>query len=119
MEDGIRKKDNGPAAPPPPDLFGEAAPLDKQGNPYAFVAGVIRVNRQTLDKWKRTYTNIPNIEAELLGMERWAGQQDDWFFAVQGSLTKKNRELGLERQRRAEAPGGSQGRPIKNLMLGK
>lgn len=61
-----------------------------------FESGIIRLNASDLEKWKRAYCNL-DVEAELLGLTEWAGQQPKWFFAVSGALAKRNREVGIRR----------------------
>ena len=72
------------------------SPLARSGKSYAFESGIIRLKQKDFDQWKRAYSHL-DLAAELLSLTKWAGEQgpENWFFAVSGALTKKNRELGL------------------------
>ncbi len=73
---------------------------------YAFESGVIRLNQRDLDRWKAAYSRL-DVPAELMGLTKWAGEQGkSWFHAVQGALTKRNREI-TARPKEAERKIGS------------
>jgi hypothetical protein len=79
------------------------------GEPYAFEAGVIRLNAKDLEAWRKDYPNL-SLEAELRSLSEWAGRPENakgWFYAVQGALAKRNREsaLAVERQSRSHGAG--------------
>lgn len=58
-----------------------------------FESGVIRLNQRDFQKWEKAYSYL-DLRAELIGLTEWANEQDDrWFFAVAGALTKRNREV--------------------------
>lgn len=62
---------------------------------YAFEAETIKLNEKDLDQWRKACPSI-RLEAELLALDEWAGKQKaagkSWFKAVNGALTKKERE---------------------------
>jgi hypothetical protein len=74
--------------------------------PYAFEAGVIGLNANDLEAWRKDYPNL-SLEAELRSLSEWAGRPENvkgWFHAVQGGLAKRNRESALAVERvKAEA----------------
>lgn len=59
---------------------------------YKFEHGVIRLTAKDFDKWEKAYSHL-DLAAELIAIEPWAAQQANWFHAVPGALTKKNRDL--------------------------
>jgi uncharacterized protein YdaU (DUF1376 family) len=70
---------------------------------WAFESGRIRLNAKNLAQWKSAYEHL-SLEAELLGLSKWAEEQgDNWFCAVSGALAKRNREIGM-RQKQQERP---------------
>jgi uncharacterized protein YdaU (DUF1376 family) len=58
---------------------------------YAFQQGVIRLKEEDLAKWKLAFTHV-SVEAELIALASWAGQQTNWFIAVSSALAKRERE---------------------------
>jgi hypothetical protein len=88
-------------------------PVSRSGEPYAFESGVIRLDASDLEKWRKVYPAL-SLEAELLSLSEWAGRPENrpkWFNAVQGALTKRQRDHGLAVERvkaegaaRAHAP---------------
>jgi len=74
---------------------------------------VIRLDASDLEKWRKAYPAL-SLEAELLSLTEWAGRPENrskWFNAIQGALTKRQREHGLAVERvkaegaaRAHAP---------------
>lgn len=77
-----QKEDNAPSGAPPK---------------FAFESGCIRLNAKNLSQWKSAYVNL-DVEAELLGLTKWAGEQgNNWFCAVSGALAKRNREVGIRK----------------------
>jgi hypothetical protein len=86
------------------------------GEPYAFEAGVIRLNAKDLEAWRRDYPNL-SLEAELRSLSEWAGRPENakgWFHAVQGGLAKRNRESALAVERvKAEATARAHAPPAR------
>lgn len=80
------------------------------GSAYAFETGVIRLTARDLDLWKASFSHL-DVPAELIGMAEWAGTEKNWFLAVKGLLTKRNREAGIriEAQRNGQilTPSGN------------
>ena len=74
---------------------------------------MIRLDASDLERWRKAYPAL-SLEAELLSLSEWAGKPDNrskWFNAVQGALTKRQRDHGLAVERvkaegaaRAHAP---------------
>ena len=70
---------------------------------YAFECGIICLTQKDFDQWKAAYSQL-DLAAELTGLREWAGKQEkNWFHAVSGALTKRNREVKLAK----EKPGKS------------
>lgn len=59
---------------------------------YVFEAGIIRLTKKDLDRWKTAFSYL-DVPAELIGLQEWAAKQPQWFHAVSGALTKRNREI--------------------------
>ena len=70
---------------------------------YAFESGVIRLNQRDFDKWQEAFSSL-SLKAELLALTEWAGQQPKWFFAVQGALAKRNREVEIAKAKAEKEP---------------
>lgn len=73
----------------------------RNGEPYAFEVGVIRLNAKNLAAWTEAFPNI-SLKGELMALAGWAAQQPNWFVAVSGALAKKQREA-LDRAVAAKA----------------
>lgn len=58
---------------------------------YVFEEGIIRLNQKDFDKWTEAFSNL-ELRSELMGLSQWAAQQDNWYHAVLGALTKRNRK---------------------------
>jgi hypothetical protein len=97
-------------------LRADCRPDSRSGEPYAFEAGVIRLNASDLEKWRKVYPAL-SLEAELLSLSEWAGKPDNrskWFNAVQGALTKRQRDHGLAVERvKAEGAARAHGPPAR------
>jgi len=104
-----RKKDN--AAP-----SADRRRSSGSAEPYAFEAGVIRLNANDLEAWRKDYPNL-SLEAELRSLSEWAGRPENakgWFHAVQGGLAKRNRESALAVERvKAEATARAHAPPAR------
>jgi hypothetical protein len=71
----------------------DAAIAAPTGRVYAFEQGIIRLTASDFSKWEKAYSHL-DLAAELTGLAKWAGEQGpNWFFAVSGALTKRNRDL--------------------------
>jgi len=108
-KDKKNKKDN---AAPSADRRRPCASVE----PYAFEAGVIRLNAEDLEAWRKDYPNL-SLEAELRSLSEWAGRPENtkgWFHAVQGALAKRNRESALAVERvKAEATARAHAPPAR------
>lgn len=65
---------------------------------YAFFGRTIRLKPNDLDRWRRSYHAIPDIEAELTTLDGWWEDQPDekrkkWFHPTMGMLNRKHQEL--------------------------
>lgn len=63
----------------------------RDGQQYAFEAGVIRLTSRDLKQWEAAFSEI-SVQAELLAAAEWAAEQKNWWMAVKGLLKKKNQE---------------------------
>lgn len=62
---------------------------------YAFFGRTIRLNANDLDRWRKRYHQVPDLDAELGALDDWLHGQDDktrtnWFHVVSGALNKKH-----------------------------
>lgn len=76
---------------------------------YAFEGRVIKLNQVDFDLWKETYHAIPDLKAELLGLDLWWTQQPvedrrKWFVRTSSSLNRKHQELLRQSQTRSDEP---------------
>lgn len=67
------------------------------GASYAFFGRTIRLNDRDLAGWKRVYSAIPDLEAELNTIDAWWQGQDDpapknWFYRTSQMLNRKHQE---------------------------
>jgi uncharacterized protein YdaU (DUF1376 family) len=91
---------NATAGPEQPLTFNQskkdiAADAATTGNgKYAFESGIIRLTAKDFGNWEKAFSYL-DLAAELTGLTKWAGEQgpENWFFAVSGALTKRNRDL--------------------------
>lgn len=71
---------------------------------YAFVGRVIRLNRDDFERWRTTYSAVPDFVAALQAADDYYGQNPPkdgkWFFPVSRWLEKAHKdELEKRRQR--------------------
>lgn len=64
---------------------------------YAFFGQTIRLTPQHLDRWRRTYHTIGDIEAELTTLDAWweaqpSERRKHWFHPTAGMLNRKHQE---------------------------
>lgn len=77
------------------DAAGAASSVEK----YAFESGVIRLTKKDFEQWKALFSYL-DVPAELLTLTQFAQKNlDSWFFAVQGALGKRNREVKAAREK--------------------
>lgn len=67
------------------------------GASFAFFGRTIRLNDRDLAGWKRVYSAIPDLEAELSTIDAWWQGQDDpspknWFYRTSQMLNRKHQE---------------------------
>jgi len=55
---------------------------------YAFEGKVIRLTKKDYDTWRKTFKNIPNLDAVLMSRDVWLSQEADdkarsrWFMST-------------------------------------
>jgi len=62
---------------------------------YAFFGKTVRLVQKDLDAWRKRYSAIPDIMAELGSLDDWFQRQPEakrknWFHTVSGSLNRKH-----------------------------
>jgi DNA-binding transcriptional MocR family regulator len=71
---------------------------------YVFQAGKAKLTQKTIDEWQKIFTEL-NVLSEVNGMGNWAElDQQNWFFALKGALSKRNREVLTARKTAANKP---------------
>lgn len=70
----------------------------RENGRYAFEGQVIRLNSRDLDRWRTTFTAIPDLTAELTSIDTWLADQPEtkrraWFHTVSGCLNRKHQEF--------------------------
>lgn len=78
---------------------------------YAFFGQTIKLNDRDLDKWRRTYHTIGDMEAELTTLDAWWGTQPTerrkhWFHPTAGMLNRKHQENLAMRDQTRRGEGG-------------
>jgi 5-methylcytosine-specific restriction endonuclease McrA len=76
------------SAPVPPDK-------PAAGKGYAFDGKVIKLTSVDLERWRKSFANIRNLEAELESLDAWHsknGTTKDWFHRVASALAKRDAE---------------------------
>lgn len=74
---------------------GKEGKEEKNYSSYAFAGRVIRLTAADLANWKRRYSKVGDIEAELGALDDWLmGQEPEqrkkWFHIASGALNKKH-----------------------------
>lgn len=64
---------------------------------YAFFGTTIRLNAADFEKWKAAYSAIPDLRAELTGLDDWwqdrpPEARKKWFHSTSGMLSRKHQE---------------------------
>jgi uncharacterized protein YdaU (DUF1376 family) len=64
---------------------------------YAFFGQTIKLKPTDLDKWRRTYHTISDIDAELTTLDAWwesqpSDRRKNWFHPTAGMLNRKHQE---------------------------
>lgn len=80
-----------PSNHPKKDIAPDGAPTVVKV--YAFEDGIIRLTEKDFSKWEQSFPRL-DLRAELLSLSRWAAEQgpENWFHAVKGALTNRNRK---------------------------
>ena len=79
------------------------------GRKYVFEGRTIRLNQRDFDQWKASYHAIPDLRAELQGVDDWLNgpnaseaTRKSWFNAVSRMLGRKHEErLAVKREQSA------------------
>lgn len=93
---------------PPNDSIND--PLNDDAARHAFAGEVIRLNKEHLESWRQRYHAIPDLEAELAGLDSWyvgtdAKKGKGWFHRAQRSLNEKHQErLATKQPQQREEP---------------
>ncbi len=93
---------------PPNDSINDTLNVDAAR--YAFAGEVIRLNKEHLETWRKRYHAIPDLEAELAGLDSWYVGTDPkngkgWFHRAQRSLNEKHQErLAAKQAQQSEEP---------------
>lgn len=71
---------------------------------YVFEDGIIRLNHKDFGKWEEAYEHL-DLRSELMSLSHWATEQGEknWFHAVKGALSKRNREMALRHKTAASS----------------
>lgn len=88
---------------------------DAPNGTYAFFGRTVRLKPNDLERWRRTFHTIHDLDAELSAIDAWFEGQDDtkrkqWFHVTAGSLNRKHQEL-LGNEKQAQAPPAWDGMP--------
>lgn len=80
------------SAPPKPDRSKARAATS-----YAFEGQVIHLTAADYDRWRETYSAIPDLRAELTSIDAWyaaqpAEKRKAWFHGVSSMLNRKHQE---------------------------
>lgn len=75
---------------------GDAA--DAASSNFAFAGSIIRLSEIDLQRWRKAYHAIADLEAELTSLDAWLQGQPavkaaKWFHTVSGSLNRKHQEI--------------------------
>jgi len=93
----LQKRDgNAPETETETETYNPPTPLG-DGKEYAFSGHVIRLNSKDLEKLRKTYNAILDIEAELSSIDAWWTSQPmdrraRWFHSTAGMLNKRHQE---------------------------
>jgi len=73
----------------------------RDGGDYAFAGRTIRLNAADFERWRTTFSAIPDLAAELLAIDGWFQAQPDadrrnWFHRVPQMLNRKHQDALAE-----------------------
>lgn len=80
----------------------------RDGKPYAFARGVIKLNTRDLAEWRKAYHRIPDLEAELQAADDWCmsklppEKRKDWFYIVSKMLKDRHQEYAARERAEQE-----------------
>mgnify|MGYP003112968840 FL=1 len=69
---------------------------------YAFEGKVIRLTKKDYDTWRKTFKNIPNLDAVLMSRDVWLSQEADdkarkrWFISTVNYLVSVDAKFAKE-----------------------
>ena len=77
------------------------SPYPSPSKNYKYQGTVIRLTETDYDRWRHTFSNIPNLDAELESRDAWLSTQPErdqkkWFVSTSKYLTKKDAEHARE-----------------------
>ena len=87
------------------------SPSQKEKKQYAFSGKIILLTEEDFTKWQETYHGIPDLNAELSGIDDWCdrkwpegdSRRKDYWYPVKGMLNKKHQELLAKKQHDPDA----------------
>lgn len=88
---------------------------DAPSSSYAFFGRTVRLKPNDLERWRRTFHTILDLDAELSAIDSWFEGQDEakrkqWFHVTAGALNRKHQEL-LAGERQAQSGSSWDGMP--------
>lgn len=84
------------------EVVGEIIPLPHRS--LAFSGRTIRLNQRDFDEWRKRYSAIPDLAAELGALDDWLrtapeAKRKNWFQVVSGSLARKHQQAVADEKR--------------------
>lgn len=94
--DTKKKKEEGDGGKPP-------------NSSYAFFGRTIKLKPRDLEKWRRVYHAVADLDAELASLDAWFESQPEakrkaWFHTTAGALNRKHQELLAIKNEAAAGP---------------
>ena len=74
-------------------------------NNYAYEGKVVKLSKKDLEQWRKTFKNIPNLEAVLMARDTWLTQEADdkarskWFISTVHYLVKIDAKFAEENRK--------------------
>lgn len=84
------------------EVVGEIIPLPRRA--LAFSGRTIQLTRADFDEWRKRYSAIPDLAAELGALDDWLrtapqAKRDNWFQVVSGALSRKHQQAVAEEKK--------------------
>jgi|TARA_R110000803_G_scaffold41582_2_gene89299 hypothetical protein len=90
---------------------------------YAYEGKVVKLTKNNLEQWRKTFKNIPNLEAVLMARDTWLTQEADdkarskWYISTVHYLVKVDAKFANEnKQDESGRKVDSTGNPIFKRM---